>query len=207
MTAIVEYGVGNLFSLQCSLAALGLAATVTGDVAVLESAERVILPGVGAFGDAMEKLRQTGLAQPLRRLAGQGKPLLGICLGMQLLFDESREFGTHAGLGLVAGKVLPLEDALRAGGYNYKVPHMGWNCLEKVHGRSPLLKYTGDDDYFYYVHSFYATGCEEALVAQSEYGVMVPGVVQNKNVFGTQFHPEKSGDVGLAMLKAFAEVT
>lgn len=203
---IVDYGVGNLYSLRCSLAALGLAPVVSGDAEAILAARRVILPGVGAFGDAMQKLREANLAGVVRSAAAKGTPLLGICLGMQLLFEESEEFGRHQGLGLVPGRVCSLADALGAAGYGYKVPHMGWNPLRKVRPQSPLLRYTGEGDSVYYVHSFYATGCDESLIAESEYGIPVTGAVQRGNVYGTQFHPEKSGDVGLAMLRAFAEV-
>lgn len=204
--AIVDYGVGNLFSLRSSLESLDIPASVTGDAAQLEAAQRIILPGVGAFGDAMDKLRATGLDSVLCRLAGAGKPLLGICLGMQLLFEESHEFGTHKGLGLVQGRVVSMEAALRAAGYSYKVPHIGWNPLQFDKPDSPLLKYNTEGQSFYYVHSYYAVGCAGSLVASSEYGVQVAGAVQNGKVFGTQFHPEKSGAAGLAMLRAFAEV-
>lgn len=207
MIAIVDYGVGNLFSLQCSLTALGLKSVITNSAAELLRAERVILPGVGAFGDAMKKLCAKKLVQPLQKLAAESTPLLGICLGMQLLFDSSEEFGSHEGLGLVPGHVAPLAPALQSLGLVLKVPHMGWNALRFTQPNSPLLKNSREGQAFYYVHSFYATQCEQSTVGQSEYGVMVPGVVQNKNVYGTQFHPEKSGECGLAMLKAFAEVT
>lgn len=204
--AIVDYGVGNLFSLRSSLRSLGYEAVVTGRAADLAAAPRILLPGVGAFGDAMDKLRGTGLDQAVLAEAARGKPLLGICLGMQLLFEKSFEFGEHTGLGLVPGQVVSLEAGLRAAGFAYKVPHIGWNPLHLEQPGSPLLKNTREGDYFYYVHSFYATGCGESLIASSEYGVPVAGAVQNGNVFGTQFHPEKSGRAGLAMLRAFAEI-
>ncbi len=204
--AIVDYGVGNLFSLRCSLQTLGCDVQVTGDPTALAAAGRIILPGVGAFGDARKKLAETGLDEAVARQAQTGKPLLGICLGMQLLFDESHEFGCHAGLGLVPGQVCSLEGDLRAAGFDYKVPHIGWNPLHLEQPSSPLLRYIHEGDAFYYVHSFYAKNCDSSLIASSEYGVRVTGAVQNGNVYGTQFHPEKSGSVGLAMLRAFAEL-
>ncbi|MFV0412905.1 MAG: imidazole glycerol phosphate synthase subunit HisH [Oscillospiraceae bacterium] len=206
MIAIVDYGVGNLFSLQSSLKAFGLAAEVTGDAQKILAAQKVILPGVGAFEDAMQKLRENNLDEVVRTAAKSGVPLLGICLGMQLLFEESQEFGLHKGLGLVPGQVTSLEKDLREGGFAYKVPHMGWNPIHLVRPQSPLFKYTAEGDSMYYVHSFYATGCKPSTIATSEYGIAVTGAVQHGNVFGTQFHPEKSGKAGLAMLKAFAEV-
>ncbi len=206
MVAIVEYGVGNLFSLRCSLSALGCEATMAETPQQLLQAKKVILPGVGAFGDAMAKLRSANLVQPLKELAAAGVPVLGICLGMQLLFEGSDEFGSHDGIGLIPGRVCSLQQDLEAAGYSYKVPHMGWNPLQFVQPQSPILQNTNQNEAFYYVHSFYAKHCEQYVVAQSEYGLQVPGVVQNSNVYGTQFHPEKSGDVGLAMLKAFLEV-
>ena len=205
MIAIVDYGVGNLFSLRSSLLALGLEAEVTAEADALMAADRVILPGVGAFGDAMQKLRDAGLAGAVRAAAGQ-KPLLGICLGMQLLFDESLEFGRHAGLGLIPGQVCPLRDDLDAAGHSHKVPHMGWNALHLTDPDCPLLRYSAEGDAVYYVHSYYAKNCEASTVAASEYGIMVTGMVQNGRVFGTQFHPEKSGEKGLAILRAFAEI-
>lgn len=203
MIAIVDYGVGNLFSLSSSLRALGLDTEVTRDAGRLRAADRIILPGVGAFGDARAKLDATGLVPVLREEA-EKKPLLGICLGMQLLFDRSFEYGEHPGLGLVPGQVVDLHDALDD--KTLKVPHMGWNSL-RVRGDDPLFKYFNDGEYVYYVHSFYARGCERSTLGTSRYGnVDVTGVVRNGNVYGTQFHPEKSGDAGLRLLKAFAEL-
>lgn len=201
MIAIVDYGVGNLYSLGCSLAHIGAEATVTRDEQTLRAAERIILPGVGAFGDAAAKLSELKLDGLLRELAGAGKPLMGVCLGMQLLFDEGLEYGRHKGLGLIAGQVVSLSPV--AGGL--KVPHMGWNSLDIKKPDDPLMRSVRQGDYVYYVHSFYASGCEDALVATSRYGADVPGVVRNGNVCGTQFHPEKSGTVGLAILAAFAK--
>ncbi len=202
MIAIVDYGVGNLFSLRCSFDAIGEAAVVTGDAAVLRASERIVLPGVGAFGDAAEKLRRTGLDAAVRREAAAGKPLLGICLGMQLLFDKSLEYGEHAGLGLIPGAVKPIADVIPA---DYKIPHIGWNALHFRHP-SPLLRHTAEGDCVYFVHSFAAFDCDESVIATAEYGPELTAAVQRANVFGCQFHPEKSGRVGLNILKAFCEV-
>ena len=206
MVAIVDYGVGNLFSLECSLRAIGQSVTVSGDSGVLEAADRIILPGVGAFGDAADKLRSGGLDRVLCRLAGDGKPLLGICLGMQLLFEESYEYGAHRGLGLIPGAVCPLADDLRDPAL--KVPHIGWNALNIVSGREadPLFKYIQNGEYVYYVHSYYAKNCAASTLATSDYSIPVTGAVRQGLVYGTQFHPEKSGDTGLRLLKAFAEL-
>lgn len=202
MIAIVDYGVGNLFSLSASLAHLELDSTVTADPTKIRAADQIILPGVGAFGDAMDKLNSTGLV-PLLKEQAQQKPLLGICLGMQLLFEQSSEYGTHQGLGLIPGKVEPLLPQVESLGL--KVPHMGWNQLQ-IQRPDPFLKYFRDGEYVYYVHSFYATGCQDYLLAQSPYGVQVPGLVKNGKVYGAQFHPEKSGDAGLRLLRAFGEL-
>lgn len=203
MIAIIDYGVGNLFSLSSSLRFLGLEATVTAKAEDLERADRIILPGVGAFADAIEKLRRTGLVDTIRAQAAAGKPLLGICLGMQLLFDKSFEYGEHEGLGLVPGQVVPLAEKLPAG---LKVPHIGWNRLEILKKEDPLFRYSGEEDYVYYVHSYYATGCDANTLAVSEYGIPVTGVVRSGSVVGTQFHPEKSGAAGLRLLRAFSEL-
>lgn len=203
MTAIVDYGVGNLFSLQSSLRSLGLETEVTGQAERLRAADRIILPGVGAFGDAQAKLDETGLVPALLEEA-ERKPLLGICLGMQLLFDRSFEYGEHPGLGLVPGEVAPLAEDLED--RTLKIPHMGWNSLELVRD-DPLFRYFRDGEYVYYVHSFYARHCQESTLGVSRYGdLAVTGVVRRGNVWGTQFHPEKSGDAGLRLLRAFAEV-
>lgn len=205
MIAIIDYGVGNLFSLASSLKSLGLETAVTRDPAVIRAADRIILPGVGAFADAMAKLEATGLV-PVLQQEVQRKPLLGICLGMQLLFEKSYEYGEHAGLGLIPGAVRPLADDLKDPAL--KVPHIGWNRLDLVPGREddPLFRYTRPGEYVYYVHSFYATGCSDYTLATSEYSLPVTGAVRNGLVYGTQFHPEKSGDTGLRMLRAFAEL-
>ena len=203
MIAIVDYGVGNLFSLASSLKALSLDSVVTGEPDVLRSADRIILPGVGAFGDARAKLDQRGLTETVKELA-QTKPLLGICLGMQLLFDESREYGLHPGLGLIPGRVTELRPAL--GDDRLKVPHMGWNSL-RILRDDPLFKYFRDGEYVYYVHSYYAADCAGDTLAVSRYGAAdVTGVVRRGLVWGTQFHPEKSGEAGLRLLRAFAEL-
>ncbi len=203
MIAIINYGVGNLFSLVGSLEHLGIEAVVTSDAATIRNADRIILPGVGAFSDAKQKLVDTGLIPVLNEEVENGKPLLGICLGMQMLFEKSYEYGEHEGLGYIKGEVCALNEAISS---DLKVPHIGWNKLIIKDKSNPMLKYTNKGDYVYYVHSFYAKNCEDSLVAYSEYGVDVPGLVNHKNVFGAQFHPEKSGKVGLDMLKAFNEV-
>ena len=202
MIAIVDYGVGNLFSLRSSLAKLGLEAVVTADPEVLRKADRLILPGVGAFADAMAKLEATGLVPVLKEEAAK-KPLLGICLGMQLLFERSYEYGTHAGLGLIPGEVCPLEPDLTD--KSLKVPQIGWNALHIVR-EDPLFRYIQEGEYVYYVHSSYAKSCAESTLAVSAYSIPVTGAVRCGKVYGTQFHPEKSGDTGLRILKACAEL-
>ncbi|MBR7132589.1 MAG: imidazole glycerol phosphate synthase subunit HisH [Clostridia bacterium] len=202
MLAIIDYGVGNLFSLASSFKAIGEQAIVTGDIEVIRKADKLILPGVGAFGDAAEKLRQKGLDETVKNEALSGKPLLGICLGMQLLFEKSYEYGEHAGLGLIKGEVVPMEGAIPQ---NLKIPHIGWNAL-KFTKSSPLFKYIKEKDCVYFVHSFYAENCNDALIAVSEYGKPITAAVQKDNVYGCQFHPEKSGAVGLNILKAFCEM-
>lgn len=203
MIAIVDYGVGNLFSLSSSVKSLGAEVRVTRDAADLRAADHILLPGVGAFADAMAKLEATGLV-PVLREETQKKPLLGICLGMQLLFEKSYEYGEHAGLGMLPGSVCPLEPDLAAAGFSYKVPHIGWNSLHLVRPENPLMANTREGDFVYFVHSFYVKGCGDALVAGAEYGVTVPGAVARGNVYGCQFHPEKSGEAGLRILRAFA---
>ncbi len=202
MIAIIDYGVGNLFSLRSSLAHLGLEAVVTADADTIRAADRLILPGVGAFGDAMAKLNATGLVPVIREQAAQ-KPLLGICLGMQLLFEKSYEYGEHEGLGFIPGEVCPLEPDLTDP--ELKVPQIGWNALH-LWQDDPLFKYLNEGEYVYYVHSFYGKHCAANTLATSEYSIPVTGVVRAGSVYGTQFHPEKSGDAGLRILKAFAEL-
>ena len=201
MIAVVDYGVGNLFSLVSSLRFIGVRAEVTADERVLRQAGGIILPGVGAFADAREKLRTSGLEPVVREEVAKGKPFLGICLGMQMLFERSCEYGVHEGLGFIPGEVVPLR--LPEG---MKVPHMGWNSLQILR-ECPLLAHVSNGEYVYYVHSYYATGCAEHTAAVSEYGVPVTGVVARGNVYGTQFHPEKSGDTGLMILRAFKEIS
>ena len=201
MIAIIDYGVGNLYSLSHSLSFLGIENQVTRNPEEILAADKIILPGVGAFGDARQKLRETGMDALVVRKAKAGAPLLGICLGMQLLFQKSYEYGEHEGLSLLPGEICPLKPDIPD---NLKVPHIGWNGL-RILGGSPLLRGILEGDSVYYVHSYYAKGAGDAVKAASEYGVMVPGLVQRDNVFGAQFHPEKSGPVGLKMLKAFGE--
>ena len=203
MTAIVDYGVGNLFSLKSSFAAIGEEICVSSAAEEIKAADRVILPGVGAFEDAARKLRESGLAQTLREIAMEGKPLMGICLGMQLLFERSYEYGVHEGLGLIPGEIKPIAEVIRSG---LKIPHMGWNRLDYLNGKSELFKYLGDEEYVYFVHSYYASCPAEYIIAQSEYGHPLTAAVRNRNVYGCQFHPEKSGEKGLKILKAFCEV-
>lgn len=202
MIAIVDYGVGNLFSLRSSLSAVGAEAEVTNDASVIRNAGKVILPGVGAFEDAMNKLRSSGLAETVREEAAAGKPLLGICLGMQMLFDRSFEYGEHQGLGLIPGSVVPIADLIPAG---LKIPHIGWNALHFSGRESPLFRYIKESDCVYFVHSYYAADCEKNVIATAEYGAELTAAVQKGNVFGCQFHPEKSGKVGLSILRAFCE--
>ncbi len=203
MVAIVDYGVGNLFSLKSSFSYIGEEVIVTNDPLALASADRLILPGVGAFGDAAEKLFASGLANLLLELARDGKPILGICLGMQLLFEKSYEYGEHKGLGLIKGSIKPISDEVSA---DYKIPHIGWNALKFTENKSPLFKYINEGDCVYFVHSFYVAECEDSLIATAEYGFDVTAAVNCKNVYGTQFHPEKSGEVGMKILKAFCEI-
>lgn len=205
MIAIIDYGVGNLFSLKSSFAFINEEAVVTGDKKTIEKCDRIILPGVGAFADAAMKLEASGLGEVVREQAEAGKPILGICLGMQLLFDKSYEYGEHRGLGLIKGSVKPIADAVDK---DLKIPHIGWNSLifPKDREKSPLYKYTGEGDFVYFVHSFYAADCDESVTALTEYGAILTASVQNKNVYGAQFHPEKSGNVGLGILKAFCEI-
>ncbi|MDD3920738.1 MAG: imidazole glycerol phosphate synthase subunit HisH [Eubacteriales bacterium] len=203
MIAIVDYGVGNLFSLSASLAHVGAEVTVTGDLKQIERADRVILPGVGAFGDAANKLKESGLFVPLQEIAKAGTPFMGICLGMQLLLEKSFEYGEHEGLGLIPGSIENLSFDVKPG---RKVPQMGWNALQIRQPDDPLLKSVRPGDCVYFVHSYYAKHCEAFTAASVEYDVNVPAVVRQGNVCGCQFHPEKSGNVGLAILKAFAEV-
>lgn len=206
MIAVIDYGVGNLFSLTASLKYLGAETVVTNRREDIEKADRIILPGVGAFEDAAAKLRATGLVDTIMKETAAGKPLLGICLGMQLLFEESHEYGVHKGLGLIKGTVASIDEDLKKQGItDLKVPHIGWNALDFKEDE-PLFKYIKQGDCVYYVHSFYGRDCEESTIATSMYGIKITGAVRNGSVYGTQFHPEKSGDVGLNILRAFMEV-
>ena len=202
MIAVVDYGVGNLFSLSSSLSAIGAETVVTGDADVIRSADKILLPGVGAFEDAARKLRESGLAEVVCEEARKGKPLLGICLGMQLLFEKSYEFGEFEGLGLIRGAVRPIADVIPA---ELKIPHIGWNALF-IEKENPLFKYLKNGDHVYFVHSYFAKDCDESLLATTEYGGELTAAVAYKNVYGCQFHPEKSGDIGLKILKAFCEM-
>ena len=202
MIAIVDYGCGNLFSLSSSLKFLGEDCLVTGKKDDILSADKIILPGVGAFGDAVAKLHNAELFDVIRQCADDGKYILGICLGMQMLFDKSYEYGEHLGLGLIKGEVRPFKGVIRD---ELKIPHMGWNPLNIKKSDHPLLKYTNEGDCVYFVHSYYAADCDEAVIATSEYDIDVTAAVAKGNVYGCQFHPEKSGEVGLKILKAFCE--
>lgn len=202
MIGIIDYGVGNLFSLRSSFAAIGQNCFISSDPAELAQADKLILPGVGAFGDAAEKLRAIKLDAFVKDQAAAGKPLMGICLGMQLLFEKSFEYGEHEGLGLLQGQIVPMAERLPAG---LKVPHIGWNALRIAKSDSRLLRYIKEGDHVYFVHSFYAVGCGDSLVADTEYGIALTAAVENGNLFGCQFHPEKSGSVGLSILRAFCE--
>ena len=203
MTAIIDYGVGNLFSLKSSLASIGEDAVVTSDAGMLGKAERLILPGVGAFEDAAMKLRESGLFDVVIREAASGKPLMGICLGMQMLFEKSYEYGEHQGLGLIPGAVVPMAGVIPG---ELKIPQIGWNAL-RFRKSSPIFKYISDGDFVYFVHSYYADRCEESVIADTEYGAYLTAAVQRDNVYGCQFHPEKSGQVGLDILRAFCELS
>ena len=202
MIAIVDYGVGNLFSLQSSFAAIGIDAYATSDPELIKKAEKIILPGVGAFEDAAKKLDETGLGSLVIEEAKKGKPILGICLGMQMLFERSFEYGEHKGLGLIKGEIRPISDVIPK---DLKIPHIGWNPLI-FKKNSPLFKYISDGDCVYFVHSYYATNCEESISATAEYGAELCASVESGNVYGCQFHPEKSGNVGLSILRAFSEM-
>ncbi len=203
MIAIVDYGVGNLFSLKSSMEAIGAETVVTGDADVLRSAEKIILPGVGAFEDAIAKLKSTGLDIVIKEEAAKGKPLMGICLGMQMLLEKSFEYGEFEGLGLIKGEVRCIDEVIPAG---LKIPHIGWNALKFNGEKHPIFKYINEGDYVYFVHSFYGTKCAENTIATAEYGADLTAAVANGNVCGCQFHPEKSGNVGLNILRAFCEM-
>lgn len=202
MVVIVDYGVGNLFSLVSSFKAIGVDAVASGDKEIIEKADKIILPGVGAFEDAAHKLFSSGLAEEVINQAKKGKPLLGICLGMQLLFEKSFEYGEHKGLGLIKGEIRPIKEVIPK---DYKIPHIGWNALEITGEKDGLFKYINNGDCVYFVHSYYGANCADSVIATAEYGANLTAAVSKGNVCGCQFHPEKSGDVGLKILKAFCE--
>ena len=203
MIAIIDYGVGNLFSLTCSFKSIGADICVTSDPEVIASADRIILPGVGAFEDAARKLRDSGLDKVIKNECAKGKPLLGICLGMQMLFERSFEYGEHEGLGLIKGSIRPISDVIPEG---LKIPHIGWNALNFGPDKDELFKYINEGDFVYFVHSYYGAECEESVIATSEYGAPLTAAVRRGNVCGVQFHPEKSEKVGLSILRAFCEI-
>ena len=203
MVGIIDYGVGNLFSLQSSFAAIGREAVVSGDPEVLRKADHILLPGVGAFEDAAKKLRDTHMDQLVYEAVKAGKPLMGICLGMQMLFEKSFEYGEHQGLGLLKGQVIPMAGLIPR---ELKIPHMGWNALNLTQPNGKLFWNTKEGDYVYFVHSYFAEGCEDSLAARTEYGAWLTAAVEKDNVFGCQFHPEKSGEAGLDILRAFCAV-
>ena len=202
MIAIIDYGVGNLFSLVSSFKSIGVEAVVTDSKEVITKADKIILPGVGAFGDARRKLAQSGMDAVILAEAKKGKPIMGICLGMQLLFEKGYEYGTHDGLGLLKGEVVPMEGVVPE---DYKIPHIGWNGLI-FKSENPLFRYIKDGDFVYFVHSYYARNCEDSLLATAEYGPELTAAVAKGNIYGCQFHPEKSGSVGLNILRGFADL-
>ena len=203
MVAIIDYGVGNLFSLKSSFAAIGYDAVVSADPDVLRTADRLILPGVGAFGDAAQKLRESGLDKVIFEEVAKGKPLMGICLGMQMLLERSYEYGCHEGLGLIKGEIKPISDVIPD---NLPIPQIGWNALRIKGEKHPIFKYIKDGDCVYFVHSYYGANCDESVIADTEYGAYLTAAVASGNVCGCQFHPEKSGRVGLSILRAFCEI-
>ena len=203
MIAIIDYDVGNLFSLESSFAKIGAEVVVTSDAAVIAASDRLILPGVGAFEDAAKKLRASGLDKILRTEVAKGKPLMGICLGMQMLFEKSFEYGEHEGLGLLRGSVVPMKGSIPE---QLKIPHIGWNALHFVGEKDGLFRYVEEGDFVYFVHSYYGVNGDGAVIATTKYGKELCAAVRQGNVMGCQFHPEKSGKVGLAILKAFCEI-
>ena len=200
MIAVIDYGVGNLFSIKSSFARVGADVVVTADKKIIQNADKIMLPGVGAFEDAARKLRDSGMADLLCEEVKKGKYLMGICLGMQLLFEKSFEYGEHEGLGILKGQVVPMAGKIDPA---LKIPHMGWNALEVKQGK--LLSEV-DGQHVYFVHSFYAEGCEASLAAVTEYGIPITAAVEQGNIFGCQFHPEKSGNVGLSILQKFCQL-
>ena len=203
MIGIIDYGVGNLFSLKSSFEAIGEEVFVSGDKEELSKATGLILPGVGAFADAAQKLRDSGLDEFVRKVASEGKPLMGICLGMQMLFEKSFEYGEHEGLGLLKGQVVPMQGSISE---ELKIPHIGWNALHITNKDCPILKDINEGDCVYFVHSYYAQDCDDSLCATTEYGKELTAAVAKDNVYGCQFHPEKSGAVGMKILRAFSEL-
>ena len=205
MIAIVDYGVGNIFSLYSSFKYIGAEVILTSDPEEIKKADKIILPGVGAFADAAKKLYESGLAEVVVEEVKNGKPLLGICLGMQMLFERSFEYGEHKGLGLIKGDIVSMEGVVPA---NYKIPHIGWNGLHfpADKPKNELFKYINENDCVYFVHSYFATNCDESVIATTEYGAELTAAVAYKNIYGAQFHPEKSGEVGMKILKAFCEM-
>ena len=201
MIAIIDYGVGNLFSLKSSFARIGAETVVTDDPAVIRTADKILLPGVGAFGDAIAKLRERGLDRVILSEVKAGKKLMGICLGMQMLFERSHEYGEHEGLGLISGEVVPMRGRIDE---SLMIPHIGWNALD-IKREHPVFKYVKNGDFVYFVHSYFAVGCTESLLATTEYSREVTAAVAKGNVCGMQFHPEKSGDVGINILRGFCE--
>ena len=201
MIAIIDYGVGNLFSLKSSFARIGAETVVTDDPAVIRTADKILLPGVGAFGDAISKLRERGLDRIILNEVKAGKKLMGICLGMQMLFERSLEYGEHEGLGLISGEVVPMRGRIDE---SLMIPHIGWNALD-IKREHPVFKYVKNGDFVYFVHSYFAVGCAESLLATTEYSREVTAAVASDNVCGMQFHPEKSGDVGINILRGFCE--
>ena len=202
MIAIIDYGVGNLFSIKSSFEAVGADTVVTSDPKTIQNADKIMLPGVGAFEDAARKLKESGLGEIVKQEAAKGKPLLGVCLGMQLLFERSHEYGVHEGLGILKGDVVPMKGYIDE---KLKVPQIGWNAL-RFTKESPLFKYIKNGDFVYFVHSYFASGCEDSVAAVTEYDKDLTAAVSKGNVYGCQFHPEKSGDIGLNILRAFSEL-
>ena len=205
MILIADYGVGNIFSLQSSFKFIGEEAYLTKDADKLKEADKIILPGVGAFEDAAKKLKSSGLWDAITQEVSKGKPLLGVCLGMQMLFEKSYEYGEHQGLSFIKGDICPIKPDIEDG---LKIPHIGWNKLifPKDRERSKLFKYFTEGDCVYFVHSYYAKNCDKSVTSVADYGGILTASVENGNVYGTQFHPEKSGKAGLGILKAFTEV-
>lgn len=198
MHVIIDYGMGNLASVQRAFEKINVETKISSNIEDLKNAKSLILPGVGAFRDAIKALNDLGLSDAIRDEVSKGKNIMGICLGMQLLYERGYEYGDYEGLGLIKGNVEYMD-------FKLKIPHMGWNNL-KFKKEDPILKYINEDEYVYFVHSYYAVSDNSELVAYAEYEKLVPAIVRNKNVYGIQFHPEKSGDAGLNILKAYKEI-